>query len=155
MKDKHFKKIVAQNKKARHDYTIEQTLEAGIVLIGQEVKSARLGKANIVDSHAEPSGNEVILHNVDIAPYEKATSFSSYNSRRPRKLLLHKREIRKLIGKFKEKGYTLVALSLYFNHKNKLKVELGIARGKKQHDKRETIKERDWQRQKERQLKNL
>ncbi|MCC8368764.1 MAG: SsrA-binding protein SmpB [Rickettsia endosymbiont of Oxypoda opaca] len=140
-----YKKIIAQNKKALFNYFIEERLEAGIVLKGSEVQSLRLGKASIEESHAADSLNEIFLYNCHIAEYEQANRLN-HTTRRPRKLLLHASEIRKIIGKVRIKGYTLVALSLYFNKKNKIKVELGIAKGKKLHDKRQTIKEKDWKR---------
>ncbi|ASX27540.1 SsrA-binding protein [Rickettsia sp. MEAM1 (Bemisia tabaci)] len=140
-----YKKIIAQNKKALFNYFIEERLEAGIVLKGSEVQSLRQGKASIEESHAADTGNEVFLYNCHIAEYEKANRLN-HSTRRPRKLLLHKKEINKIIGKTKIKGYTLVALSMYFNKKNKIKIELGIAKGKKLHDKRESIKEKDWKR---------
>ncbi|WP_341791092.1 SsrA-binding protein SmpB [Rickettsia endosymbiont of Gonocerus acuteangulatus] len=140
-----YKKIIAQNKKALFNYFVEERLEAGIVLTGSEVQSLRQGKASIEESHAADTGNEVFLYNCHIAEYEKANRFN-HSTRRPRKLLLHKKEINKIIGKTKIKGYTLVALSMYFNKKNKIKIELGIAKGKKLHDKRESIKEKDWKR---------
>ena len=147
-----YKKIIAQNKRASFDYFIEEQFEAGIVLKGSEVQSLRLGKASIVDSHATNDGTEIMLHNAHIAEYEKANQFN-HSTRRPRKLLLHKREIKKIIAKIRIKGYTLVAMSMYFNEKNKVKVELGLAKGKKLHDKRETIKEKDWVREQGRVLK--
>ncbi len=140
-----YKKIIAQNKKAFNNYFIEERLEAGIMLTGSEVQSLRQGKASIEESHAADKGNEVFLYNCHIAEYEKANRFN-HSTRRPRKLLLHKNEINKIIGKIKIKGYTLVALSMYFNKKNKVKIELGIAKGKKLYDKRESIKEKDWKR---------
>lgn len=140
-----YKKIIAQNKKALFNYFIEEKLEAGIVLTGSEVQSLRQGKASIEESHAADTKNEVFLYNCHIAEYEKAGRFN-HTTRRPRKLLLHTREIKKIIGKIRIKGYTLVALSMYFNRKNKIKVELGIAKGKKLHDKRQSIKEKDWKR---------
>ena len=148
-----YKKIISQNRRATFDYFIEEKIEAGIVLLGSEVKSIRLGKANIEDSHATDSNNEVFLHNLYIAEYDKANNFN-HDTRRPRKLLLRSKEIKKIIGKIRIKGYTLIALSLFFNHKNKIKVELGIAKGKKLHDKRESIKEKDWKRQQERILRS-
>lgn len=153
MTDNQYKKIIAENKKASFNYFIEERLEAGIVLQGSEVKSLRLGKASIEDSHAASSGNEVFLYNCHIAEYEKAGRYN-HAAKRPRKLLLHANEIRKIIGKTKIKGYTLIALSLYFNNKNKVKVELGIAKGKKLHDKRESLKEKDWKREQGRLIKN-
>ncbi|XVN43061.1 MAG: SsrA-binding protein SmpB [Candidatus Rickettsia vulgarisii] len=148
-----YKKIIAQNKKAYFNYFIEEKIEAGIILTGSEVKSLHQGKASIEDSHAENSGNEVLLYNCHIAEYEKANRFN-HSTRRTRKLLLHSSEIRKIIGKIRVRGYTLVALSLYFNKKNIVKVELGIAKGKKLHDKRETIKEKDWKRDQARLMRN-
>jgi len=140
-----YKKVIAQNKKALFNYFIEERLEAGIVLKGSEVQSLRQGKSSIEESHAADTGNEVFLYNCHIAEYEKAGRFN-HSTRRPRKLLLHTKEIKKIIGRIKIKGYTLVALSMYFNKKNKVKVELGIAKGKKLHDKRQSIKEKDWKR---------
>lgn len=144
-----FKRIVAQNKKALFNYFIEERFEAGIVLKGSEVQSLRQGKLSIEDSHAANADNEMFLYNSYIAEYEKANRFN-HNTRRPRKLLLHFREIKKIIGKIRLKGYTLIALSVYFNKKNMAKVELGLAKGKKLHDKRETIKKKDWNREQER-----
>ena len=138
-------KVIARNKKATFDYFIEERYEAGIVLTGSEVKSLRLGKVNIVDSHADYSNNAIMLYNCHIQEYEKANRFN-HSTSRPRILLLHKKEIKKIIGKIKIKGYTLVALSMYFNEKNKVKLELGIAKGKKLYDKREDIKQKDWKR---------
>lgn len=148
-----YKKIIAQNKRARFDYFIEEDLEAGIVLTGSEVKSIREGKVALADSHAAFDKGELFLFNCHVAEYEQANRFN-HATRRPRKLLLHKRELKKIFGKIKLKGYTLVATSMYFNNKNMIKVELGLAKGKKQHDKRQTIKEKDWQRDQERLMKN-
>jgi len=147
-----YKKIIAQNRRALFNYFIEERIEAGIALKGSEVKSLRQGKASIEDSHAENSGNEIFLYNCHIAEYDKANQFN-HTSRRTRKLLLHSREIKKIIGKIRLKGYTLIALSLFFNQKNIVKVELGIAKGKKLHDKRESIKEKDWKRDQARLMK--
>ncbi|AAU03893.1 SsrA-binding protein SmpB [Rickettsia typhi] len=138
-----YKKVIAQNKKAIFNYFIEEILEAGIVLKGSEVQSLRQGKASIDESYASDNGHEVFLYNCHITEYEKANRFN-HSTRRPRKLLLHTKEIKKIIGKIRIKGYTLVALSMYFNKNNKVKVELGIAKGKKLYDKRATIKEKDW-----------
>ena len=146
------KNVVATNKKARHNYFIEETFEAGIVLHGSEVKSLRMGKANIIDSHASIDNSEAFLHNAYIPEYKQANRFN-HQPRQPRKLLLHKNEIKKLTGKVQRQGYTLVALSIYFNAKNMAKVELGLAKGKKQHDKRQSDKERDWNRDKQRMMK--
>lgn len=139
-------RIVAKNSKASFNYIIEEKIEAGISLTGSEVKAIRLGKVALADSHASEYHGEIYLYNCHIDPYEQAGRFN-HAAKRPRKLLLHRREIKKIIGKIKIKGYTLIAKTIYFNKKNLIKVELGIARGKKQHDKRETIKERDWQRE--------
>lgn len=147
------KKFVAQNKKASFEYFIEERFEAGVVLIGSEVKSLRSGKVSIADTHAAMDRGELFLHNCHIAEYEQANRFN-HSTKRPKKLLLHRGEIKKILGKIKLKGYTLVALSIYFNHKNLVKIELGLSRGKKQHDKRQTIKEKDWQREQERILRD-
>ncbi|RYE06414.1 MAG: SsrA-binding protein SmpB [Rickettsiaceae bacterium] len=148
-----YKKIIAQNRKALFNYSIEDRFEAGIVLKGSEIKSLRLGRASIDDSHATNSGNEMFIFNVHIAEYDKANRFN-HEPRRTRKLLLRNEEIKKMIGKIRIKGYTLVALSLYFNNKNKAKIELGLAKGKKLHDKRQDLKEKDWKREQGRLLKN-
>lgn len=137
-------KVIADNRKARHDYFIEDTMEAGIVLVGTEVKSLRLGRVNLRDSFARIENGEVFLHGLHISPYEQGNRFN-HDPLRPRKLLLHKREIRRLIGKTKEEGYTLVPTRLYFS-RGKCKVELALAKGKKLHDKRESIARRDAQR---------
>lgn len=142
-------KIVANNKRAQFDYFIDEKFEAGIVLTGSEVKAIREGKVALADSHAALGNGELYLYNCHINEYEKANRFN-HATRRPRKLLLRKREIQKIIGKIKLRGYTLVALCMYFNKKNMVKVELGLSRGKKQHDKRQTIKEKDWQREQDR-----
>ena len=152
MSDDVHKKIIAKNKKALFQYFIEERFEVGIVLTGSEVKSLRLSGASIDDSHASVSGREIILYNTHISEYDKANQFN-HTTRRPRKLLLHRKEINKLAHKIKLKGYTLIALELYFNDKNKVKLELGLAKGKKLHDKRETIKEREWKREQERAVK--
>lgn len=147
-----YHKIIAKNKRALFEYFIEERIEAGIVLKGSEVQSLRLGKASIEDSHATNDGAQLVLYNCHIAEYEKAHQFN-HNTRRPRKLLLHKSEIRKIIGKIRIKGYTLIALSMYFNAKNKVKIELGIAKGKKLHDKRESLKAKDWDREQHKMLR--
>lgn len=145
-------RVVAQNRKARYEYFIDETLEAGIVLTGTEVKSVRNGGASITESYAEEDSGEIYLVNAYIPEYDKGTSFN-HPPRRPRKLLLHKRQIKKLLGALKVKGTTLVPLSIYFNKKNIAKIELAVAHGKKQYDKREAIKQEDWKRQKARLLK--
>lgn len=138
-------KVVAENRKARHDYFIEETYEAGIALVGTEVKSLRAGKANLRDSYAEVINGEVFLQNMHISPYEKGNRFN-HDPKRPRKLLLHKHEIRRLIGRTMQKGYTLIPLRIYFK-RGKAKVELALARGKKLYDKRESIARRDAERE--------
>lgn len=145
--------IIAHNRKARHDYFIEDSFEAGIALLGSEVKSIRAGNVNIIDAYADQKNEEVYLLGAYIAEYKGSTHFN-HPTKRPRKLLLHKKEISKLFGKLKIKGYTLVPLSIYINAKNLIKVEVGLAKGKKQHDKRASEKERDWKIEKARILKN-
>ena len=135
------RKIIAQNKKARHDFLIVDTYECGIVLMGTEVKSLRLGRASLVDGFATIDDGEVYLHNVHIPEYAFG-SWTNHTPRRVRKLLLHKGEILRLIGKTKESGLTLVPLSLYFVE-GKVKVEIALARGKKTYDKRQDLAKRD------------
>ncbi|EGO63705.1 SsrA-binding protein SmpB [Acetonema longum] len=141
-------KIAAENRKARHDYHIHETYEAGIVLTGTEVKSLRAGKANLKDSYARVENSEVFLHNLHISPYEQGNRFN-HEPLRTRKLLLHRFEINKLIGKVREKGYALVPLKLYFS-RGKVKVDLALATGKKLYDKRDDIAERDAKREMDR-----
>ncbi len=145
--------IIAQNKKARYEYHIEESFEAGIMLEGTEVKSVREGKVSLNEAFASNIGDEIFLFHTHIAEYEKANKLFNHESRRPRKLLLHKRQVNKLLGKIKTKGYTLVPLSLYFNEKNKVKVELAVAKGKHLFDKRASIKEREWKIEKSRTLR--
>ncbi len=135
------RKLIAQNKKARHDYAIEDTYECGVVLQGTEVKSLRLGRASLVDGFATIDSGEVFLHGVHIPEYEQG-SWTNHEPRRVRKLLLHKGEILRLIGKTKESGLTLVPLSLYFSD-GRVKVELALAKGKKSYDKRQDLAKRD------------
>ena len=144
-------KIIATNRKARRNYEVLQTFEAGLSLLGSEVKSLRGGKANLKDAYAIAKGNEIYLQNMHISPYDK-TGFSGHEPERPRKLLLHAREIHKLIGMVDTKGMTLIPLRLYFRGKY-AKVELGVCRGKRAHDKRATIMERDTKRDMEREMK--
>lgn len=144
-------KNITVNRKARHEYHILQTYEAGIVLVGTEVKALREGKANLVDSYATIKNGEVWLVGAHISEYKQG-NINNHNPTRDRKLLLNKSEIRKLIGKTKEKGLTLVPLRLYFK-KGRVKVELALAKGKKSYDKRETIAKRDFQREQERRIK--
>ena len=145
-------KIVCQNKKARHNYNIEDSFEAGLVLKGTEVKSLRNGKANLVDSYATIDGNEAWLNHFHIDPYTPATQFNHHPMRK-RELLLHKREINKLIGKTQEKGCTLVPLKIYFKN-GKAKVDLGIAKAKKLYDKRATLKKQESIREMDRAIKS-
>lgn len=143
-------KIIATNRKARHDYIIEDTIEAGLVLTGSEIKSIRAGQVNLRDGYAVIADGEAWLLNVHISAYKQA-SFQNHEPRRPRKLLLHRREINRLVGKLQEKGLTLVPLKIYLRH-SRAKVELGLARGKKLHDKRQAMRERSDRRQMERAL---
>jgi len=144
-------KIIAVNRRARHDYFIEETCEAGLVLTGSEVKSLRAGKANLKDSHARIERGEAWLANAHISEYGPSAQFG-HEPTRKRKLLLHAREIERLAGKIKEKGLTLIPLRLYFKH-GRAKVELGLARGKKLYDKRASIKERETKREVDRAMK--
>lgn len=146
------RKMIANNKKARHDYFIEETYEAGIVLTGTEIKSARLGKVSIKESYARIEKEEMMIYGMNISPYEQGNRFN-VNPLRPRKLLLHKREIRKLIGATKLKGLTLVPLTMYINEAGLAKLEIALARGKKNYDKRDAIAKRDASRNMERAMK--
>jgi SsrA-binding protein len=146
-------KIVADNRKARYAYAIEDTLEAGLMLFGSEVKSLRSGKATIAESYAHAKDGEITLINSYIPEYTQASRFN-HEPRRPRKLLVHKKEIVKLSIAMQREGMTLIPLRLYFNAKGIAKLELGIAKGKKLHDKRETEKQRDWQRDKARLMRD-
>lgn len=149
--DKEDIKVLATNRKARHEYFIENTIEAGIALKGTEVKSVRNGKCNIKDSFAMVENGEVYLYNMHISPYEQGNIYNQ-DPLRKRKLLLHKREIRRLDGYLKQKGYTLIPIRIYLK-KGLVKVELSIAKGKKLYDKRETIAKKEAERKIERQLK--
>jgi SsrA-binding protein len=144
------RKIIATNRKARHDYSIEDVFEAGVMLTGTEVKSLRLGRASLVDGFATIDDGEIYLRNVHIPEYEQG-SWTNHEPRRTRKLLLHKAEIERLIGKTKESGRTLVPLSLYFSS-GKVKVELALARGKRTYDKRQDLARRDADREVQRAL---
>ena len=147
------KKIVAENRRARFDYAIEQVFEAGIALHGTEVKSLRFGEGTIAESYAEVVGGEVWLINANIPEFSHGNRFN-HEPRRPRKLLLKAREINKLHAGVMRQGMTIVPLSVYFNSRGRAKVELALAKGKKAHDKRESIKERDWKRDKARLMKD-
>ena len=140
---------IAENRRARFDYSVEDTMEAGIQLVGTEVKALRLGKANIAESYVSTEGNEAWLINANIPIYAPAAQFNHLPTRN-RKLLLKRREINRLIGETQRKGRTVVPLKLYFDKNGKAKLLIGIAAGKKSHDKRETQKKRDWQRDKAR-----
>jgi len=146
------RKLIADNRKARFNYHIDDVFEAGIALEGTEVKSLRSGSANITDAYAGPDGDEIFLFNAYIPEYVQANRFN-HETRRPRKLLLKRREINKLIGATQRAGQTLIPLKLFFNDRGLAKVELGLARGKKNYDKRETEKQRDWGREKARLLR--
>ena len=147
------KRIIAQNRKARHEYFIEDTIETGIMLEGSEVKSIRAGNVSLNESFASKIGEEIFLFHAHIAEYEKTNKLFNHESKRPRKLLLHKRQLNKFLGKIKTKGYTLVPLSLYLNNKNKVKIELALAKGKHLYDKRANLKEREWKIEKARTLR--
>ena len=136
------KKLVANNKKARRDYFIDEVYEAGIVLTGTEIKSIRAGKVSIKESYAKIEKAEVIVYGMNISPYEQGNRFN-VDPLRPRKLLLHKQEIRKLIGYTTQKGMTLVPLNMYINESGRCKMELGVCRGKKNYDKRDDIAKKD------------
>ena len=139
------RKLVANNKKARHDYFIDEVYEAGLVLTGTEIKSVRQGKVSIKESYAKIENGEMIVYGMNISPYEQGNRYN-VDPLRPRKLLLHKQEIRKLLGLTTIKGLTLIPLTVYINEEGKAKMELAVARGKKLYDKREDIAKRDSQR---------
>ena len=147
------RKLIAQNKKARHDYFFESTLETGIVLTGTEIKSLRAGGLSLRDSFARVENGEVLVYNMHISPYEQGNRYNE-DPLRPKKLLLHKKEIRKLIGYTTQQGLTLVPVQVYLNPRGIAKLELAVARGKKLYDKREDIAKRDASRAMERQFKN-
>ena len=151
MKEQTEEKNITVNRKARHEYSILQTIEAGIVLVGTEVKALRQGKANLVDSYSKIQNGEIWLVNANISEYTQG-NINNHDPRRDRKLLLNKSEIRKLIGKINEKGLTLIPLRLYFK-KGRVKVELAVAKGKKVYDKRRDIAKRDFERDQERRIK--
>jgi len=146
-------RTVAQNRKALHDYFIDERMEAGVMLAGTEVKALRAGNGNLADAYAQERGGEIFLFNAYIPEYA-AGSYNNHETRRPRKLLLHKKQISKLLGAVKEKTVTLIPLAIFFNDRGIAKVELGLARGKKQYDKRDTDKKRDWERQRARLLRH-
>ena len=142
-------RVIADNRGARYHYEITDTVEAGIALVGTEVKSLRANKATIGEAYAGPSGTEIFLFNANIPEYLQANRFN-HEPRRPRRLLLNKRQINKFIGATQREGFTLIPLKLYFNERGRAKLELGLGRGKKLHDKRETERQRDWDRERAR-----
>ncbi|HVK42970.1 MAG TPA: SsrA-binding protein SmpB [Phenylobacterium sp.] len=146
-------KLIAENRRARFDYFLEDTFEAGIMLTGSEVKSLRVGRANIAESYAAIEGDEVVLINADIPPFAQANRFN-HEPRRHRKLLLHRKQLDKLIGAVQRDGRTIIPTKLYWNEKGLAKLEIALAKGKKLHDKREATADRDWARDKARLLRD-
>ena len=147
------RKVIAENRRARYDYFLEDSVEAGIALLGTEIKALRDGRANIAESYAAVEGREIVLINADIPPFKQANRFN-HEPRRPRKLLLHRRQIDKMIGAVQRDGQTIIPVRLYLNERGMAKLELALAKGKKVHDKREATAERDWQRDKARLLRD-
>ncbi|MGA0545871.1 SsrA-binding protein SmpB [Brevundimonas sp. VNH65] len=145
-------KTIAENRRARFDYFLEDNVEAGIQLLGTEIKALRDGRANIAESYAAVEGREIVLINADIPPYKQANRFN-HEPRRPRKLLLHRKQIDRFIGAVQKDGQTIIPVRLYLNEDGKAKLEIALAKGKKLHDKREASAERDWQRDKARLMK--
>ncbi|TFW11196.1 SsrA-binding protein SmpB [Brevundimonas intermedia] len=146
-------KVIAENRRARFDYFLEENIEAGIQLLGTEIKALRDGRANIAESYAAVEGREIVLINADIPPYKQANRFN-HEPRRPRKLLLHRKQIDRLIGAVQRDGQTIIPLKLYLNDAGKAKLEIALAKGKKLHDKREASADRDWQRDKARLMRD-
>jgi len=140
------RKLIAENRRARFDYFLEDTFEAGLLLTGTEVKALRLGRANIAESYASAEGREIVLVNTNFPEYGPANRFN-HDPKRPRKLLLHRKEIDKMLGAIQREGRTLIPTKLYFNEKGMVKLELSLAKGKKLHDKRDTEADRDWKRE--------
>ncbi|HTI86724.1 MAG TPA: SsrA-binding protein SmpB [Alphaproteobacteria bacterium] len=147
------RRVVAQNRKARHNYFIDSTVEAGVMLLGTEVKSLRTGQASLNDAYAGEKDGELFLINSHIPEYAAANRFN-HEPRRQRKLLLKRRELDRILGAIRREGMTAVPLSIYFNERGMAKIELGLAHGKKKHEKRESIKQRDWGRQKARVMRD-
>ncbi len=147
------RKVIAENRRARFDYFLEDSIEAGIALLGTEIKALRDGRANIAESYAAVEGREIVLVNADIPPFKQANRFN-HEPRRPRKLLLHRRQIDKMIGAVQRDGRTIIPVRLYLNERGMAKLELAMAKGKKIHDKREATAERDWQRDKARLMRD-
>ena len=152
--EKPARKLIAENRRARFDYFLEQFFEAGLALTGSEVKSLRNGRANIAESYAAVEGDEIVLVNADIPPYAQAGPHFNHEPRRHRKLLLKRKEIDKLIGAVQREGRTIIPLKLFWNDRGLAKLEVALAKGKQAHDKREATAERDWQRDKARLLKD-
>ena len=148
------RKVVAENRRARFEYSIEEDFEAGLQLLGTEVKSLRQGQANIAESYAAVEDGGLVLINAHIPEYQQAGPYNQHEPRRPRRLLLHKREIARLAQAVDREGMTIVPMSLYFNGRGIAKIRLAVAKGKKLHDKRETAKKRDWNREKARLLRD-
>ena len=148
------RKLIAENRRARFDYFLEQTFEAGLALTGSEVKSLRNGRANIAESYAAVEGDEIMLVNADIPPYAQSGPHFNHEPRRHRKLLLKRKEIDKLIGAVQREGRTIIPTRLFWNDRGLAKLEISLAKGKKEHDKREATAERDWQRDKARLMKD-
>ncbi len=146
-------KTIAENRRARFDYFLEDNVEAGIQLLGTEIKALRDGRANIAESYAAVEGREIVLINADIPPYKQANRFN-HEPRRPRKLLLHRKQIDRFIGAVQRDGQTIIPLRLYLNEAGKAKLEIALAKGKKLHDKRQATADRDWQRDKARLLRD-
>jgi len=147
------RKTIAENRRARFDFLIEEVVEAGIMLVGTEVKALRAGRANIAESYASPERGELFLVNAHIPEYAPAARFN-HEPRRPRKLLVHKKQLAKMVGAVEREGRTLVPLRLYFNDRGIAKLEVALARGKKAHDKREATRDREWKRQQGRLLRD-
>lgn len=152
-KPKNNSKLIAENRKARYEYFIHEDIEAGIILTGTEVKSLRTGRATISDAHAGDMNGEIWIFNLNIPEYKAGNRFN-HEPKRPRKLLLHQKQINKLLGQIKIKGFSLVPLKMYFNDRGIAKILLGLGKGKKEYEKRETIKQRDWQREQRELLKH-
>ena len=146
-------RTIAENRRARYDYFLDDHIEAGLALVGTEIKSLRDDRANIAESYAAVEGREIMLINADIPPYKQANRFN-HEPRRHRKLLLHRKQIDKLIGAVQREGRTIIPLRLYLNERGVAKLEIALAKGKKVHDKREAVAERDWQRDKARLLRD-
>ncbi len=142
--------LIAENRRARYEFSLEDTYEAGIQLTGTEVKSLREGQANIAESYVSPENGEIMLINANIPEYQQAGPFYQHAPRRPRRLLLHKKEIAKIAQAVDRQGMTMVPLRLYFNDRGLVKLQIAVAQGKKLHDKRDTERKRDWNRQKQR-----